>query len=956
LSHRRLIALLLLGLTGCQAPVVGPAPAGKGGAARPVVRSTPVAPVGNEGLRVLRGALRTVELVGKVKLLSDLGGGVISNNSGALISNHGASLISDNGGGLVGKGKLRLTQQTSEARPEALLAEARIELIDAAGHTLADADGKPLVTVTDAQGAFGFEVRLPAENLLARVRLRKGGELIGLVTRDASGRSELSIDTASTMGTRYVLERLAERQQARFDRLPAGEAESLRQHLERLRGKLGNQTPRYESEDLHRLTDAWRAADPTLDQRIQRIEALLLVGQTQLGEGRLATEVALSAPHAVEVLPDGSVLVAEVAGGRIRRIGLDGRITRYAGGDIKSTRQDGPQAELAMMAPNGMVRGPDGTLYVSDRLNHRVYALENGQGRVAVGTGAREAGPAGRPGPEVAIQNPSGLSLGPDGRLWIVEQPRSAGMQGRLLVLARDGRLDAVPLPAAYLGENLTGVAATADGAVWLCERNDRENHLWRRDSQGTWSVVPGAFAFADAARLLPLPDSAVLVAEDAGHRVLRVAPDGSRTVVAGDGEAGYAGDGGPAAQGRLTGPSGLALDASGALLIADLGNGLVRRVLPPLDGTGRIETFAGAHGVSQQGAALNIAINTPGGMALDGQGRLVFTESGSHVVKRLAGGRLEVVAGGQRGISPDGVPVSEVRFEVPLGVAVHGDRTYVVDLENLRICRLEPDGVVRDVVGPGRNVGPGATRMRSNEAPIGKILACAVAPDGRLYWSDADGNAIFRLLQDGMVEAVAGSFGQRGGSGDGGPAQQALLSSPLGMAFDAAGRLYFGDAGNFRIRRISGLEGPTPVIETVVGAEASLLEVAVPTNPSPTPAARTLVTGPTGIAFDEQGRMYFAEVGNTRVGTLVGNLGFSLGAGLLHPNGPRICRVSGLDGPSPMVEAVAGDGTPLMSQPGTDDALHSPMALLYEPGKGLYVLDTGNNVIRLLPREALGP
>ncbi|MEB3220773.1 MAG: hypothetical protein VKS61_01720 [Candidatus Sericytochromatia bacterium] len=957
MSHRRLIALILLALTGCQAPGAGPAAGPKGVGGKPTVRTSPRPLAPAEGLRVLAGSLRAVELVGKVKLLSDLGGGVLSNASGRVVSNNSGNLISDNGGGLVGKNKLRLAQQAeAQGRPETLLAEARIELLDATGRALAGPGGSPLIALTDSKGAFRLLAQLPAENLVARVKLRQGGELLGLVSRDAAGRTELAIDTAATMGTRYVLERLAERRQDRFDRLPAAEAESLREHLERLRVGLGTETPRYEAAELNGLTDRWRQVDPTLDRRIQRIEALLLVGQARLGDGRPATEVALSAPQAVAALPDGSVVVAEVAGGRLRRIDPQGFITRFAGGDVKALRHEGGQADLAMMSPIAMVASADGTVYVADRLNNRVYALKDGQGRVVAGTGAREQGPPGGPGHAVAIESPAGIALGPDGRLWIAEQPKLGLRQGRLLVLGVDGRLESEPLPPGFTGTNLSGVAAGSDGAVWLCERRPQDGRLWRRDPSGGWGPLPGTYQLSDSARLLPLAGGDVLLAEDGGHRVQRISPDGAHTVLVGDGVPGFSGDGGPAAAARLTGPSGLALDAEGGLLVADLGNGLVRRVAPPLDGTGLIRTIGGATGVSQQGAALNIAINTPGGMALDPQGRLLFSEGGSHTLKRLDGGRLTVIAGGQRGSSPDDVPVEEARFEIPLGVATHGEHIYVVDLENDRICRITPDGRVRNVVGPGRIAGSLRDRMGPLEVPIGQILACAVAPDGRLYWSDADGHVILRLNPDGLIEPVAGTFGVSGSTGDGGPARQALLNAPLGMAFDGAGRLYFGDGGSFSIRRIRGLEGPTPVIETVVGAEASLLDLAAPAVPGPRPAAATLVAGPTGLTFDEAGRLYYAEVGNTRLGTLLGHLGIALGPDVVHANGPRICRVSGLEGPEASVEAIAGDGTPLMSQPGSDDALHSPMGVLYHPGRGLYVLDTGNNVIRLLPREAYGP
>ncbi|RMG45824.1 MAG: serine/threonine protein kinase, partial [Acidobacteria bacterium] len=228
-------------------------------------------------------------------------------------------------------------------------------------------------------------------------------------------------------------------------------------------------------------------------------------------------------------------------------------------------------------------------------------------------------------------------------------------------------------------------------------------------------------------------------------------------TTVAGTGEPGFSGDGGPATAARLMNPSALALDAEGNLYIADVGNNRIRRVDRA---TGIITTVAGS---------------------------------------------------GARGFAGDGGPATAAAFNGLRGLAIgpSGD-LFVADFFNQRVRRISADGTITTVAGNGtfnisseQQLGDGGP---ASQAVVRWPIDVAVDQAGNLYIAENASHRIRRVTPDGIITTVVGSgsplFG--GFSGDGGPARQARLNLPSGIAVDGSGNLYISDAGNFRVRKVS--------------------------------------------------------------------------------------------------------------------------------------------------------
>jgi sugar lactone lactonase YvrE len=292
-------------------------------------------------------------------------------------------------------------------------------------------------------------------------------------------------------------------------------------------------------------------------------------------------------------------------------------------------------------------------------------------------------------------------------------------------------------------------------------------------------------------------------------HRIRRVdARTEIITTVAGCGEAGYSGDGGPAARARFNEPYGIAVDKAANIYIADRHNHCVRRV----DGiTGVVTTFAG-NGSSgfggDDGAASRAGMVEPNGLALDpGQNRLFIADVADHRVRvvDLTSGIIWTLAGtGEAEHSGDGGPATGAGIHGARAVKVATDGTlYILERQGSTLRRLDPrTGIITTVAGTGARgyAGDGGSALAAVfDAP----KEFAIDREGNLLIVDTENHAIRQIdARTGTIATIAGN-GRQGGDGDGGPAQAASLDRPHGAAVAADGSIYIGDTNNHRVRKL---------------------------------------------------------------------------------------------------------------------------------------------------------
>jgi hypothetical protein len=360
---------------------------------------------------------------------------------------------------------------------------------------------------------------------------------------------------------------------------------------------------------------------------------------------------------------------------------------------------------------------------------------------------------------------------------------------------------------------------------------------------------------------------------------------------IAGNGTPGDNGDGGPAKNAEMIAPYGLATDGADNLYIADVVADAIREVK---SNTSIISTVAGTaeQGYSGDGGpATSATINSPQGMRVDGAGNLYISDVQNNVIRMVAAGTgiITTVAGtGTQGYGGDGGLATSATLAFPQDIVFDpAGNFYIADERNNAVRKVNTSGIITTIAG-GNGRGFGGDGGPATSAQLFGPIALAMDASGNLYIDD-DGNNVIRRVDavTGTMSTYAGVQGNGGFSGDGGPANQAELNDPEGLAIDPAGNLYITDSSNNVVREVAAGTG---TISSIAGTG----------NPSVTgysgdggAATAALFNYPVYPAVDAFGNLYINDDGNSvirevngaapllfgtfNVGTASGPLSFSI-------------------------------------------------------------------------------
>ena len=572
-------------------------------------------------------------------------------------------------------------------------------------------------------------------------------------------------------------------------------------------------------------------------------------------------------------------------------------IQALAGSDLVG---DGGLASHAFVSIlEGVCGDAAGNIYVADADDNRIRKIDAaGIVTTYAGTGFAGFGGDGGPATQAALRSPFGIRMDANGNLFIADLGN-----GRIREVASNG---VITTYASGLNQP-RNLALSASGAIF--------------------------------------------VSEFGANRVSRINADGSSTPFAGNGTAGYAGDGGTALAAEMNSPAGIAFNTAGALLIADSSNNCIREVTP----NGTITTFLGGVGST---TVNNFPLIAPTGLATDTLGNIYVASLGYPSTFRLdASGTRYTLSGIGRDIYPavngdvllvgqqhleevhadnsvttlfsssaytfgDGGPATSARFESVSGVAVDSqDNVVIADSTFRRLREVTPTGTIEslessdflksphalafdqsdrlyvvdgdsiDLVGP---TGPPTIFATSAVAPAG----IAFNPQSALYYTD--GSQTFSTDSGGNSTAVA---------------LNPALVNPTGVAIDAAGVVYVADTSSNVIRKIAA-DGT----DTVVAGNGT-----AGFGGDEGPASQSQVNAPAGIAIDKGGTLWIADKGNNRI---------------------RFVDASGT------IHSAAGNGTAGFSGDGgagLSAQMESPTAIACDANGNVFFVDSGNKRVREL-------
>jgi sugar lactone lactonase YvrE len=567
------------------------------------------------------------------------------------------------------------------------------------------------------------------------------------------------------------------------------------------------------------------------------------------GDGGPATATALNGPKGLAVDGSGNLLIADVSNNRVREVfAATGVITTVAGTGTAGFSGDGGVATMAeLSSPAGVALDSSGNLFIADSFNHRIReVVPSGMITTIAGNGSSGFSGDGGPATAAGLDTPAGIGVDGSGDIFIINtfnaRVREVSATTQLITTVAGNGMsgfagDGGPATTAELGSPF-GVAADSTGNIFVA---DTANHRIREVSaaSGIINTIAGSHLgdgnLATRATISPIDVTAdgsgdIFIADYGNNLVRKVSPTGTITTVAGNGNFGFSGDGGPATSASIYLPEGVAVDKAGDLFISDGVNYRVREVSAQ---TGIITTVAGngTSGFSGDGGPATAAeLGGPGGLAIDSDGNLYIADYGNQRIREVSGktGNITTIAGnGTAGFSGDGGPATSAELKSPGSLALdNNNNLFFSDAQNYRVREIAAQtGTISTVVGTGafQFSGDGGPATGAGIDPAG----IAIDGAGDLFIADNMNRRVREVsAQTGIINTVTG--GGSSGLGDGGSAAAAQLSNPNGLALNSAGNLFIADFGFFS-------DGITNRIREVINPAN---KVVVTTQPPPAPLA----------------------------------------------------------------------------------------------------------------------
>jgi trimeric autotransporter adhesin len=703
--------------------------------------------------------------------------------------------------------------------------------------------------------------------------------------------------------------------------------------------------------------------------------------------GVLATSASLESALGVAVDHAGDLVIADGGSERVRVVPAStgtfygqamtaGHIYTVAGdGHVGHTGDGGPGTSAKLDQPEGVAVDAAGNLVIADLFNARVrvvaastgtfygQAMTAGDIYTVAGDGTKGFSGDGGPATAAELNEPGNVTVDAAGNLVIGD----SGNDRVRVVAAKTGM---------FYGQAMTAgdiYTVAGDGTAGFSGDGGPATSAELYFPRGVAVDAAGNLLIADEGNA-----RVRVVAASTGTFYGQAMTAGDIYTIAGTGKAGFSGDGGPATSADLDGPVGMAFDAAGNLVIAEVGNDRVR-VVAAKTGTfygqamtaGDIYTVAG-NGTGfysgSGGLPVNAELGSPRAVAVDAGNYAVVAgtnlawfvcgTSGTYFGQAMTAGNIYRVAGtGAAGYSGNSGPATSAKLNEPFGVAADAaGNLLIADTENQRVRVVAATsgtfyglamtaGDIYTIAGTGK-AGFSGDGGPATSAGLDGPVGVAVDAAGNLVIADTEnqrvrvvaatsGTFYGQAMTAGDIYTVAGD-GALGFAGDGGPATSAELFDPDSVAVDAAGNLVIADTGNERVRVVAATSGTfygqamtAGDIYTVAGGGSDGLG-------DGGPATSAELSQPAGVAVDGAGNLVIADSGSDRVRVVAAKTGTFYGQAMTAGD----------------IYTVAGDGTFGFSgdgDPATSAELAEPSGVAVDASGNLLIADSDNNRVRMV-------
>ena len=588
------------------------------------------------------------------------------------------------------------------------------------------------------------------------------------------------------------------------------------------------------------------------------------------GDGVPALKSSLNFPAGL-AFDKGNLYVADRNNHRIRKIDSKGIISTVAGTGIPECCNDnGLAVEAHLHFPSDIDVDTEGNLYISDRSNNRIRKV-NPDGIITTIAGLGKPGYGGDFGPadQALLKYPFGVSHDNKGNFYIADRGnnrvRKIDQRGIITTIAGDGTHS---FGGDYGPANQSSLAFPTDvivdslGMVYIADRNN--NRVRKIDRLGVITTLMGLSQTEfngdneiSAETTLHLPFALALNGEDRllvvdrNHfRVREVRLQSNQVeTIAGNGTFLFRGDGGPGGGATLDAPSGIAVDSKGNVLFADRLHQRIRRVRS----NGILETVIGNGKQGNEGngrPGIEATLHLPEVLVMDHEDNIYLTQRTGNawiIRKSNAEGIITHFAGnGRQGNTGDGGPAIEASFHTISDIAADGSgNIFIADSINRNIRKVDKNGVISTIAEA--NLEGLGTEVHPNGIVVDKV--------GSIFFSDSGSSKVYKIDTNGAITLIAGT-GDFGDHGDEGPALEAGLRSPGGLAIGPDGFLYIAEQTTHRIRKVDS----SGVITRYVGTGKFGY------SGDGGPAIEANIKTPFRMDFDREGNLYFSDRDNNRI------------------------------------------------------------------------------------------